>query len=105
MKRKLIASTFMLGFLAMITGGLKAQTDAYFSEPYECRLFDDMGFSFYDFAGQFGQGFNFGNLDIQQSGLNFETMSGGDAPAGNGLLFMTATGLIYLMNKRRKKNE
>ena len=93
----------MLGFLAFVTGGLKAQTDAYFSTAKELRSPETMspGLGFDGFAGQFGQGFNFGNMDTPQNGLNFETMNGNGVPLANGLLLMTTTGLIYLMNKRR----
>ncbi len=107
MKRKFIVLSFMLGFLAFVTGGLKAQTDAYFSTAKELRSPETMspGLGFDGFAGQFGQGFNFGNFDTQQGGFSFENFTGGNAPLGNGLLIMTATGLIYLMNKRRKENE
>lgn len=107
MKRKLIASTFMFGFLAMITGSLKAQTDAYFSTAKELRSPETMspGLGFDGFTGQFGQGFNFGNFDTQQGGFSFENFTGGNATLGNGLLIMTATGLIYFINKRRKENE
>lgn len=64
-----------------------------------------MGLTIEGFSGQFGQGFNFSSFDGQQGGLNFENFTGGDTPLANGLLIMTATGLIYLMNKRRKENE
>ena len=76
----------MLGFLAMITGGLKAQTDAYFSTAKELRSPETMspGLGFDGFAGQFGQGFNFGNFDTQQGGFSFENFTGGNAPLGNG---------------------
>lgn len=107
MKRKLIAFTFMLSFSAVTAAGLKAQTDAYFSNANDLRSPDAVGagFVFDEFAGRFGQGFGFGSFDTQQGGMNFESFTGGDAPLGNGLLLMTATGLIYLMNKRRKENE
>ena len=107
MKRKLIALTFMLGFLAVMTSGLKAQSDAFFSNEKELRSSESVGagMGIEGFSGQFGQGFNFGSFDTQQGGFGFEDFTGGDAPVGNGLLLMTATGLIYLMNKRRKENE
>ena len=97
----------MLSFLAFITGGLQAQTDAYFSNSKELRSSEAVGggVGFEGFSGQFGHGFNFGSFDTQQGGFGFEDFTGGDAPVGNGLLLMTATGLIYLMNKRRKENE
>ena len=107
MKRKLIALTFMLGFLAVMTSGLKAQSDAFFSNEKELRSPGTIGggVGFEGFSGQFGQGFNFGSFDTQQDGFGFEGFTGGDAPVANGLFIMTATGLIYLMNKRRKENE
>ena len=97
----------MLSFLAFIAGGLQAQTDAYFSNTKELRSPESVGpgMGFEGFSGQFGQGFNFGSFDTQQGGFGFEGFTGGNAPLANGLFVMTATGLIYLMNKRRKENE
>ena len=96
MKRKFIASTFMLGFLVMLTASLNAQTDAFFTDAKELRTSESVGA---------GLGFNFSSFDGQQGGMNFEKFTSSDTPIGNGLLLMTATGLIYLMNKRRKENE
>lgn len=84
----LIASMFLVT-------ELKAQSDGFFSTSKGLREPTSEGM----------QGFNFGNFTTQQNGLDFEDFTGGDAPVGNGLLLMTATGLIYLMNKRRKENE
>ena len=94
MKRKLIALTFMLSFYLFFTTGVNAQNDAFFMNSSEQRT-----------SVNVGQGFNFGNFDTQQGGFDFEGFTGGDAPVANGLFIMTATGLIYLMNKRRKENE
>ena len=107
MKRKLIALTFMLGFLAVMTSGLKAQSDAFFSNEKELRSPNSVGggVGFEGFSGQFGQGFSLGSFDTQQDGFGFEGFDLGDAPVADGLFVMTATGLIYLMNKRRKENE
>ena len=104
MKRKLIVLTFMLSFLVFISNEMQAQTDAYFSNRREYRSPDAIGISFDGFSGQFGQGFNFDSFVNQGGGFEFEDFTGGDAPLTNGLLIMTATGLIYLMNKRRKEN-
>ena len=97
----------MLSFLAFITSGLKAQTDAYFSESRELRSLGTVGggMGFEGFSGQFSHGFNFGNFDVQQDGFGFDDFNLGNAPLASGLFIMTATGLIYLMNKRRKENE
>lgn len=97
----------MLSFLGFISKEMQAQTDAYFSNTKELRSSESVGggMGIEGFSGQFGRGFNFGNFDTQQGGFGFEDFTGGDAPVGNGLLLMTATGLIYLMNKRRKENE
>jgi hypothetical protein len=107
MKRKIIVLTFMLSFLGFISKEMQAQTDAYFSNTKELRSSESVGagLGIEGFSGQFGHGFNFGSFDTQQGGFGFEDFTGGDAPVGNGLLLMTATGLIYLMNKRRKENE
>lgn len=107
MKRKLIALTFMLSCLAVMTSGLKAQNDAFFSNEKQFRSSESVGagMGIDGFLGQFGQGFNFGSFVSEHDGFGFEDFTGGDAPLANGLLLMTATGLIYLMNKRRKENE
>ena len=107
MKRKFIVLSFMLGFLAFVTGGLQAQTDAYFSNTKELRSSESVGAGMVieGFSGQFGHGFNFGSFVSEHDGFDFEEFTGDDAPLANGLLLMTATGLIYLMNKRRKENE
>lgn len=117
MKRKFIVLSFMLSFLTFVSGGLTAQTDAYFSTSQGLRSPDAMGLTIEEFSGQFGHGFNFGpfsgqeggfnfgSFDGQEGGFSFESFTGGDAPLANGLLIMTATGLIYLINKRRKENE
>lgn len=104
MKRKLIVLSFMLSFLAFINE-MQAQNDAYFSTSQELRSPDAMGLSFDGFSGQFGYGFNFSSFETEHDGFDFEGFTGGDTPLANGLLIMTATGLIYLMNKRRKENE
>ena len=104
MKRKLIVLSLMLSFLAFINE-MQAQNDAYFSTSQERRSPDAMGVSFDGFSGQFGYGFNFDNFANQGGDLVFEDFTGGDTPLANGLVIMTATGLIYLMNKRRKENE
>jgi hypothetical protein len=94
MKRKFIVLSFMLGFSLFCTTGIKAQNDAFFVNSTKQRTSINVG-----------QGFNFGSFDTQQGGLSFEDFTGSNAPIGNGLLLMTATGLIYFINKRRKENE
>ena len=68
----------MLGFLAFVTGGLQAQTDAYFSNTKELRSSESVGagMGIEGFSGQFGQGFNFGSFDTQQGGFGFEDLFG-----------------------------
>lgn len=95
----------MLSFLAFISNEMQAQTDAYFSNTREYRSPDATGMSFDGFSGQFGYGFNFGSFVTEHDGFDFEEFTGGDAPVANGLFVMTAIGLIYLINKRRKENE
>ena len=94
----------MLGFLGFISE-MQAQTDAYFSTPQNLRSPDATGMSFNGFSGQFGNAFNFDNFTTPESSLGFESFTGGDTPLTNGMLIMTATCLIYLMNKKRKENE
>ena len=93
MKIKLIASLFLSIFFLFRSIDVKAQNDAFFVNSSEQRT-----------SSNLGQGFNFGNMDTPQNGFNFETMNSNGVPLANGLLLMTATGLIYLMNKRRKEN-
>ena len=104
MKRKLIVLSLMLSFLAFINE-MQAQNDAYFSTSQELRSPDAMGLSFDGFSGQMGNGFNFDSFISGNDGFSFEEFTGDEVPVSSGLLLMTATGLIYLMNKRRKENE
>ena len=94
----------MLSFLAFINE-MQAQNDAYFSTSQELRSPDAMGLSFDGFSGQMGNGFNFDSFISGNDGFSFEEFTGDEVPVSSGLLLMTATGLIYLMNKRRKENE
>ena len=82
MKRKLIVLSFMLSVGMLVSTDLKAQkSDSYFSYTMETRE------------------------ETPESGVGFVNMSEGSAPLTGGLLLMTATGLAYLINKRRKDNE
>ena len=74
MKRKLIALTFMLSFLAVMTSGLKAQNDAFFSNEKQFRSSESVGagMGIDGFLGQFGQGFNFGSFVSEHDGFDFE---------------------------------
>ena len=96
MKRKLIVLTFMLSFSLFDTTGINAQNDAFFEYTSEAQRA----------SSNVGQGFYFENLNTQPNGIYFEEyVINGDVPLTNGMLLMTVTGLIYLMNKRRKEKE
>ena len=84
----------MMSFSLFYTAGIKAQNDAFFVNSLEHRT-----------STNEGHGFGFGSFEIlPQEGFGIEAFEG-EVPLTNGLFVMTATGLIYLMNKRRKENE
>ena len=105
MKRKLVVIMSILCFMAFVTREIHAQNDGYFTTVNEYRSSDAMGLSFDGFSGQMGNGFNFDSFISGNDGLSFEEFIGDEAPVSSGLLLMTSTGLIYLINKRRKENE
>ena len=105
MKIKLIVMMLTLFFLTFVSSEMQAQNDGYFAVVNEYRSPDAMGLSFDGFSGQMGNGFNFDSFISGNDGLSFEEFTGDEAPASSGLFLMTATGLVYLINKRRKENE
>ena len=105
MNRKLIVMMFALCFLSLVSIEMQAQNDGYFTAVDEYRTPDAMGLSFDGFSGHVGNGFNFDSFISGNDGFSFEEFTGDEVPVSSGLFLMTATGLIYLMNKRRKENE
>ena len=128
MKRKIIVLTFILGFMAFVTGDLQAQTDAYFSVTKEIRSHDAVGtgFGFDEFSEQSEYGFGFGNFYDNLNGLGFDGFGGdgglgfddfgndgglgfgsfdfvgedGEVPLGSGTLFLCSLAAAYLVKKR-----
>lgn len=80
MKKKLIALTLMLGTAMFMSSELKAQKmDSFFSYSEETRE--------------------------DPTGVGFNQMNNNNTPLSGGMLVLTATGLAYLINKRRKGDE
>ena len=86
MKRKLFLKTLIVGFIMLLAADMKAQNDAFFTQ-------------------QSGD---------SRTGTGYEIISNGsvgvenfvnETPLSGGLLALTATGLVYLIGKRRKENE
>lgn len=100
MKKKLITLTILLSFASV---SLNAQTDAYFTNGTDSRTTSD-GVSFNDFSEGYGQGFSFNSFNNQE-GLSFGGLNSDGAPITDGLLLLSATGMFYLITKRRKENE
>ena len=106
MNRKLIVMMFTLCFLSLVSIEMQAQNDGYFTAlEDEYRSADAMGLSFYSFSGHIDNGFNFDSFISGNDGFSFEEFTGDEVPVSSGLFLMTATGLVYIINKRRKENE
>lgn len=104
MKRKIIALIFILVFLTFFSLELKAQSDAFFAIKKEQRTGGSNGLMFNGFSSGTGGGFG------QQDGLSFGDFAGeslyeSKVPVGQGMFVMTATGILYLIAKRRKENK
>ena len=105
MKKRVIAFTFMLIFMASFAFELNAQKKDGFFTPYASEkreLASEEGLSFNNFSGGIGEGFG------QQDGLMFEDFIGKEntsVPVGNGGFIMAITSVLYLVTKRRKENK
>ena len=105
MKKRVIAFTFMLIFMASFAFELNAQKKDGFFTPYASEkreLASEEGLSFNNFYGGIGEGFG------QQDGLTFEDFIGKEntsVPVGNGGFIMAITSAFYLITKRRKENK
>ena len=101
----------MLLLLTFAVSDLKAQIDGYFKlSPVKEResglkgIGGLNGLTFSNFSSGIGGGFN------QQDGLSFGDFGGesiyeSKVPVGQGVFMMTATGILYLIAKRRKENK
>ena len=86
MKKKLILLTLMMSMGLFLSPMLKAQTDAFFTNYVELRNEDNSGTS--------------------NGGLSFYNYTGNsNVPVGNGMFMMAATGVLYLISKRRNSNK
>ena len=91
MRKRLILKTLILGFIMLLATDMKAQNDGFFSQQSgDSRTGSPYNFFSYNF-------FSNGEVGIE----NFTN----ETPLSGGLLVLTATGLVYLIGKRRKENE
>ena len=91
MKRRQFLTTLILGFVMLLSVDMKAQSDAFFTQ----QSVNTRNESSYVIA--------YGNIN-DQTGVGIQTF-GTEAPLSGGLFALTATGLVYLIGKRRKENE
>ena len=84
MKRRLLLTALILGFVMFFATDMKAQNDGFFSQ-------------------QSGDS-RTGSYLIIGSGAGIEAFAD-ETPLSGGLFALTATGLVYLIGKRRKENE
>ena len=83
-----------MGFVLFFATDMKAQSDSFFThQSGETRnLTSDV-----TRVGTF-------NITTDNSGVGIQDFTN-DTPLSGGLLALTATGLVYLIGKRRKENE
>ena len=91
MKRKSILTTLILGLVMLLSVDMKAQSDAFFNQ----QSVNTRNESSYVIA--------YGNI-TEQSGVGINNFVN-NTPLSGGLLALTATGIVYLIGKRRKENE
>mgnify|MGYP003305132765 CR=1 FL=1 len=92
MKRRQFLTTLILGFVMLLSVDMKAQSDAFFTQHSG------------NTREQSGDLIGLGYITTDQTGVGIQTF-GSEAPLSGGLLALTATGLVYLIGKRRKENE
>ena len=92
MKRRQFLTTLILGFVMLISTDMKAQSDAFFSQQDVNN------------RTQQQKAISYGNVYTDQSGVGIDNFVN-DTPLSGGLLALTATGLVYLIGKKRKENE
>ena len=91
MKRKLFLKTLIVGFIMLFATDIKAQNDAFFTQQSR------------DSRNESSDVIAYGEISII-NGSGIENFSN-NTPLSGGLLALTATGLVYLIGKRRKENE
>ena len=85
MKRRQFLTTLILGIVMLLSIDMKAQNDGFFSQ-------------------QSGDSRTGNSYNIVSEGAGIEGFTN-ETPLSGGLLALTATGLVYLIGKRRKENE
>lgn len=85
MKRKLFLKTLIMGFVMFFAADMKAQNDGFFTQ-------------------QSGDNRTGNSYNIVAEGAGIEGFTN-ETPLSGGLFALTATGLVYLIGKRRKENE
>lgn len=86
MKRKQFLTAFILGFIMFFATDMKAQNDGFFTQQ----------------SGESRTGNSYNIFSNGEAGIEDFT---NETPLSGGLLALTATGLVYLIGKRRKENE
>ena len=92
MKRRQFLTTLILGVVMLLSIDMKAQSDAFFTQHSG------------NTREQSGDLIGLGYITTDQTGVGIQSF-GSEAPLSGGLLALTATGLVYLIGKRRKENE
>jgi hypothetical protein len=92
MKRRQFLTTLILGFVMLLSTDMKAQSDAFFSQQDVNN------------RTQQQKAISYGNVYTDQSGVGIDNFVN-DTPLSGGLFALTATGLVYLIGKRRKENK
>ena len=92
MKRRQFLTTLILGFVMLLSVDMKAQSDAFFTQQSV------------NTRNQQQNAISYGNIYTDQTGAGIDNFVN-NTPLSGGLLALTATGLVYLIGKRRKENE
>ena len=81
-----------MGFVMFFAADMKAQNDAFFTQQSR------------DSRNESSDVIAYGEISIISNGSGIETFAN-ETPLSGGLFALTATGLVYLIGKRRKENE
>ena len=85
MKRKQFLTALIMGFVMFFAADMKAQNDGFFTQ-------------------QSGDNRAGNSYNIVYEGAGIEGFTN-ETPLSGGLLALTATGLVYLISRKRKENE
>ena len=92
MKRRQFLTTLIMGFVMLIATDVKAQNDAFFT--YQST----------NTRNQSSDVIGYGEIATISGGTGIESYTN-ETPLTGGLLALTASGLVYLIGKRRKETE